>query len=51
LNAQIVGISYDGPADNRGWSEMMDFDFPLLSDPDREIAGLHERRSPSSHPM
>jgi peroxiredoxin Q/BCP len=51
LNAQIVGISYDGPADNRGWSEMMDFDFPLLSDPDREIAGLLDVRRPSAHPM
>ncbi len=31
------GLSYDSPEENRAWSEMMGFDFPLLSDPDHTI--------------
>ena len=30
-------MSYDAPEDNRAWSEMMGFDFPLLSDPDHAM--------------
>lgn len=51
MNARIVGISYDDPADNKGWSEMMEFDFPLLSDPDREIAAMLDVKRPKTHPM
>jgi peroxiredoxin len=51
LDARIVGISYDSPEDNKDWAEMMGFDFPLLSDPDREIAELLEVRRPPLHPM
>jgi peroxiredoxin Q/BCP len=51
LNARIVGISFDGPEDNREWSEMMHFDFPLLSDPDREIGALLDVKRPKMHPL
>lgn len=51
LNARIVGISYDSPEDNRGWAELMNFDFTLLSDPDRSIAALLGAKRPKSHPM
>lgn len=51
MNARIVGISYDDPADNRAWSEMMEFDFPLLSDPDKAIAEQLEAKRPKAHPM
>ena len=46
-----MGISYDDPEDNKAWSEMMEFHFPLLSDPDREIAGLLDVRRPDAHPL
>ncbi len=51
LNAHIVGISYDSPDANRAWAERMSFDFPLLSDPGREVADLLEVRRPPPHPM
>jgi peroxiredoxin Q/BCP len=51
LNARIVGISYDDPEDNRAWSEMMEFGFPLLSDPKKEIAELLDTKRPKAHPM
>ena len=51
LNAQIVGISYDSPEDNKAWAEMLNFGFPVLSDPDREIAeSLDVKREPP-HPL
>jgi peroxiredoxin Q/BCP len=34
-------VSYDTPEDNRAWSEMMGFRFPLLSDPDHAIGRAH----------
>lgn len=37
MGVAIYGVSYDVPADNRAWSEMMGFDFPLLSDPQHEL--------------
>jgi peroxiredoxin Q/BCP len=51
LDARIVGISYDPPEDNRAWSEMIGFDFPLLSDPDKEIAGLLDVKRAKAHPL
>jgi len=46
-----VGISYDSPEDNKAWDELMNFGFPILSDPDRKIAeSLQVRRQPP-HPM
>lgn len=30
---------------------MMEFDFPLLSDPDREIGALLDVKRPAGHPM
>jgi peroxiredoxin Q/BCP len=51
LNARIVGISYDDPTDNKAWSEMMNFDFPLLSDPDKEIGALLGVKRGKAHPL
>lgn len=51
MDARIVGISYDSPEDNKGWSEMMEFDFPLLSDPDREIGAMLDVKRPANHPL
>ena len=51
MNARIVGISYDDPEDNKGWAEMMEFDFPLLSDPDRSVAALMDVKRASGHPL
>lgn len=46
-----MGISYDSPEDNKGWAELMGFEFPILSDPDREVAeSLQVRRQPP-HPL
>jgi peroxiredoxin Q/BCP len=46
-----VGISYDDPEDNKGWSDLMGFEFPLLSDPDRKIGSLLDVRRPAAHPF
>jgi peroxiredoxin Q/BCP len=39
IGAQRVGISADGVDKQRQFSEKHGFDFPLLSDPDRTVAG------------
>jgi len=38
LNAQVVGISVDAPAANKGFSDVNKFTFPLLSDFTREVS-------------
>jgi thioredoxin-dependent peroxiredoxin len=40
LGARRVGISADQVSKQREFSEKHDFDFPLLSDPDRKVAQL-----------
>ncbi len=47
MGVAIYGISYDPPEVNRAWSELMGFEFPLLSDPDH-VAGraLDAERQP-----
>ena len=46
-----MGISYDSPEDNKAWAEMLDFGFPVLSDPDRDIAGSLDVRREPPHPL
>ena len=36
-HVQILGISFDSPADNKAFADKNHFDFPLLSDPDKVI--------------
>ncbi|MGA9121024.1 MAG: peroxiredoxin [Bacteroidota bacterium] len=46
MNAQVVGISVDGPFANKGFSNQNNINFPLLSDFTRTVskqyAGLYE---------
>jgi peroxiredoxin Q/BCP len=35
---QIVGVSFDSPAENEAWAEDEGFQFELWSDDDRELA-------------
>jgi len=46
MNAQVVGISVDGPFANKGFADHNKLTFPLLSDHTREICkkycGVHE---------
>lgn len=51
LDARIVGISYDSPEGNKAWADLMGFDFPLLSDPKKEIGALLDVKRPRAHPM
>lgn len=37
-NAQILGISFDTPADNKTFADKNHFEFPLLSDATKSIA-------------
>lgn len=46
-----MGISYDPPEDNKAWAEMMSFEFPLLSDPDRSIADSLDVSRQPPHPL
>ena len=52
LGAQRVGISPDPVAKQRQFSSRHEFDFPLLSDPDRSVAAMYgvRRRGPSLVP-
>jgi peroxiredoxin len=38
LNAQVVGISVDSPFANKAFAQQNRISFPLLSDPNREVA-------------
>ena len=46
LDAQVIGISVDGPFANRAFKDQNSLSFPLLSDPGGEISrkygGVHE---------
>jgi peroxiredoxin Q/BCP len=37
-NVQILGISFDSPADNKAFADKNHFEFPLLSDSTKSIA-------------
>jgi peroxiredoxin Q/BCP len=37
LNAEILGISFDTPEDNKAFAEAEGFPYPLLSDPDKAM--------------
>jgi thioredoxin-dependent peroxiredoxin len=41
VGAQIVGISKDAVEKQASWADKRHFDYPLLSDPDREVAALY----------
>ena len=49
--AEIVGISFDPPEENRGFKDLQGFPFRLLSDVDRSIGGLYETRRAPEEPM
>lgn len=41
LNAQVVGISVDAPAANKGFADVNKFTFPLLSDFTRDVSRMY----------
>jgi peroxiredoxin Q/BCP len=51
LKAQRLGISADKPDRQKRFSEKHDFDYPLLSDPDKSVARIYGvRRGPGPIP-
>lgn len=44
-------MSYDDTEDNKGWADMLGFEFPLLSDPDRKIARMLDVKRSAPHPL
>ena len=42
LNAQVLGISIDSPFTLKMWQEKNNYNFPLLSDFNREVSGKYE---------
>jgi len=49
LDAEILGVSYDTPQDQRAFAEAQGFPFRLLSDEDRTVSGAYETRRPDDH--
>src|SRR5438067_1605936 len=48
--AQVVGVSFDTPEDNRAFAEKNGFPFRLLSDVERKVGELYEtKRAPAEH--
>lgn len=47
--AEILGVSYDPPEENRAFAEKHGFPFRLLSDVDREVAADYGTRRPDGH--
>ncbi len=50
LGAQPLGISADAVAKQKEFSEVNSFDYPLLSDEDREVASGVRRQAEVPHP-
>ena len=44
LGAEVIGVSFDRPEDNRGFAEKNGFPSRLLSDVDRTVGALYETR-------
>src|SRR2546423_15457850 len=44
LGAEVIGVSFDRPEDNRGFAEKNGFPSRLLSDVDRTVGALSETR-------
>lgn len=41
-NCDVLGISFDTPADNKAFRDEHDFPFPLLSDEDRSVGTAYQ---------
>ena len=48
LACEILGISFDTPAENKAFREKFDFPFRLLSDWDEQVGVAYEVRDPGS---
>jgi peroxiredoxin Q/BCP len=50
MDAEVVGISFDIPEDNRAFAEKNGFPFRLLSDADRAVGERYETRRAPDEP-
>lgn len=50
MRCEIVGISFDAPADNLAFAEKFDFPFLLLSDVDRQVGEQYGALRPADDP-
>jgi peroxiredoxin Q/BCP len=50
LRAQVIGISAQDVSSHEGFSSKHGFTFPLLSDPDKSVAGLYGTLGPLGFP-
>jgi len=50
LDGQVVGVSAQGVASHEKFSDKHGFDFPLLSDVDKEVAGRYGTLGPIGFP-
>lgn len=49
MSAEILGVSYDTPEDNRSFAEKFGFPYRLLSDPDRVASEAYGTARPEGH--
>lgn len=49
MNAEILGVSYDTPEDNRAFADAQGFPFPLLSDEDHAVSEAYGTGRPPGH--
>lgn len=50
MGAEILGISFDTPEENRAFAEKFGFPYRLLSDADREVGAAYETLREEGHP-
>ena len=48
LGCEILGISFDAPAENKAFREKYDFPFRLLSDPERTVGIAYHAARPDA---
>jgi len=49
MNADIIGVSYDTPEDNRAFADRFGFPYRLLSDPERVAGQAYGTARPEGH--
>lgn len=49
MNAKIVGVSFDSPDENKFFADAYEFQFRILSDPDRKVAEAYLTKRPDDH--
>lgn len=49
MNANVVGMSFDTPEENKFFADAYQFTFPILSDAERKVGEAYGTKRPDDH--